>query len=77
MRAKSALLEALEKKQEQWDASTCTGDDVAQMGQAMKAAAAAEEFLIENPELKSIHSTASVKAMMGKAEQEQIGVKAS
>eukprot|EP00983_Pelagomonas_calceolata_P036143 1130654-Pelagomonas_calceolata.AAC.9 len=67
LRAKSALREALDQKQGQWDASTRAGDDVARMEQASKATAAAEEFLIENPELRAIHSNASVRALMDKA----------
>ncbi|KAF5833676.1 hypothetical protein DUNSADRAFT_9947 [Dunaliella salina] len=74
LRAKNALREALEQKQGQWDASTRAGDDVARMEQASKATAAAEEFLIENPEMKAVHSNASVRALMDKAsvaEQQQ------
>lgn len=80
MRAKAALLEALDKKQDQWESSTRMGDDVAHMGQLKKGAAAAEEFLIENPELKGVHSAASVKSLMDRTAADQLApqsVKAS
>lgn len=55
----------------------CAGDDLAQMGALKKGAAAAEEFLLENPELKSVHSAASVKTLMDKAAAAEAQQKAS
>lgn len=53
-----------------WDASTRAGDDV---GKGLKVAAAhqAEDFLRENPELKSVHSIASVRSMLTKVQQQE------
>lgn len=68
LRARSAALAALERKQEEWDASSRAGDDVARMGQAAKAAAAAEEVLQWNPDLRQVHSAASVRGLLARAE---------
>ncbi len=49
-----------------WDSSTRAGDDTARLDQARGAQQEAFEFLRENPELKAVHSPASVRAMMSK-----------
>lgn len=66
-------MDALNKKHDQWDSSTRAGDDVAKMGETTKAAAAAEEFLLENPEMRSVHSTASVRAQLEKMDKAEHG----
>lgn len=51
-----------------WDASTAAGDErTAKMERAGRAREAAE-LLKENPELRSVHSPASVLAMLGRTE---------
>ena len=57
-----------------WDASSRVGDH----GEAKAAAAAnrlraAEEFLLENPELKAVHSNASIRTLLAKSEQQVTG----
>jgi len=77
LRTTAAFLEALEKNKDQWESSTRAGDDAAHTGQLKKGAAAAEEFLLENPELRAVHSTASVKSLMDRSAVEPPGVQAS
>lgn len=53
-----------------WDSSSRVGDTgEAKMSLASSRLRAAEEFLLENPELKAVHSNASVRTMMAKSEQ--------
>jgi trehalose-6-phosphate synthase len=42
--------------------------DIAKSAGTASRLRAAEEFLMENPELKGVHSTASVRTMLAKAE---------
>ncbi|EFJ46762.1 hypothetical protein VOLCADRAFT_92897 [Volvox carteri f. nagariensis] len=51
-----------------WDASTRASDDVGRMERAKAATVEAFEFLRENPELRAVHSPASVRAMITKAD---------
>ncbi|KAG1671547.1 hypothetical protein FOA52_011269 [Chlamydomonas sp. UWO 241] len=53
-----------------WDACSVADGSmgVAARAEASSKLRAAEEFLIDNPELRGVHSTASVRAMLGRAE---------
>ena len=51
-----------------WESSTRAGEDVARMERSKAAAAEAADFLRENPELRAVHSPASVRAMITKTE---------
>ncbi|KAG2449424.1 hypothetical protein HYH02_005571 [Chlamydomonas schloesseri] len=51
-----------------WESSTRAGEDVARMERQKAAAAEAADFLRENPELRAVHSPASVRAMITKTE---------
>ncbi|GIL74755.1 hypothetical protein Vretimale_2391 [Volvox reticuliferus] len=51
-----------------WDSSTRASDDVARMERGKAATHEAFEFLRENPELRAVHSPASVRALITKAE---------
>ncbi|GIL48219.1 hypothetical protein Vafri_4901 [Volvox africanus] len=53
-----------------WDASTRASDDVARMERAKAATQEAFEFLRENPELRAVHSPASVRALITKTESQ-------
>ncbi|GAX74503.1 hypothetical protein CEUSTIGMA_g1952.t1 [Chlamydomonas eustigma] len=59
-----------------WDSSSRVGDesDVAKSAAAANRLRAAEEFLMENPELKGVHSTASVRTMLAKVENQAVEV---
>jgi hypothetical protein len=46
-----------------WAASTKAGDDAVQMA-VVAAAQQAEDFLRENPELRAVHSQASIRSLM-------------
>jgi len=53
-----------------WDSSSRVGDSAeAKMTAASNCLRAAEEFLLENPELKAVHSNASVRTLIAKSEQ--------
>ena len=61
-----------------WDGSSRVGDNDEGAGAARGAASspvsrlrAAEEFLLENPELKSVHSNASVRTLLARSETVQ------
>ncbi|KXZ53969.1 hypothetical protein GPECTOR_6g888 [Gonium pectorale] len=58
-----------------WDGSTRGAEDLARLERARAATAEAADFLRENPELRAVHSPASVRALIGK--KEVAGVAAS
>ncbi|GLC59627.1 hypothetical protein PLESTB_001509700 [Pleodorina starrii] len=51
-----------------WDSSTRAAEDVGRMERSKAAAAEAFEFLRENPELRAVHSPASVRAIITKTD---------
>ncbi len=68
---KPAADSASERK---WDSSTSQAGDAAAGLRALSAASGrgvreAEEFLLDNPDLKGVHSVASVRAQLAKTEQ--------
>ena len=53
-----------------WDSSSRVGDSAEdKMTAAVSRLRAAEEFLLENPELKAVHSNASVRTLIAKTEK--------
>ncbi|GLI69458.1 hypothetical protein VaNZ11_014072 [Volvox africanus] len=68
--AKRAALSEVKGDGGGWDASTRASDDVARMERAKAATQEAYEFLRENPELRAVHSPASVRALITKTESQ-------
>ena len=57
-----------------WDASSRVGDHgEAKAASAVNRLRAAEEFQLENPDLKAVHSNASVRTLLAKSEQQVTG----
>lgn len=61
---------AREDADDKWDSSSRVGPADTRSQTAATRLQAAEEFLLENPDLKNVHSNASVRAMLVKSEQQ-------
>lgn len=69
----AALQERAANGEKKFDSSSVAGDDVARMEKLGKIQEAAEDFLRENPEMRAIHSSASVRSMLQKQGDVAVG----